>query len=272
MDGRTVLITGSTDGLGRHLALRLGAAGARILIHGRDAGRAQEVREDILAAGGPEPVVLLADLADLREVDRLADRIRRGVDRLDVLVNNAGVGFGAPGAARQLSADGVELRFAVNYLAAYRLTRLLVPLLTASAPARVVNVASGGQQAVDFADPMLERGYDGVSAYRRSKLAMIMFTFDLAAELADAGVTVNAVHPATYMDTTMVREAGTSPISTVTEGGDAAMRLISGPAAEVGTGRYFSGGHAARAAEQAYDQEARRRLREMSEELLGRVR
>jgi NAD(P)-dependent dehydrogenase (short-subunit alcohol dehydrogenase family) len=267
MDGKTVLVTGSTDGLGRHLAVRLGAAGARVLVHGRDAGRAEQVRTEIRAAGGPEPDVVLADLAALREVDRLADEVERRADRLDVLVNNAGVGFGRPGAARQVSADGIELRFAVNYLAGYRLTRLLLPLLRSSAPAQIVNVASAGQQPVDFADPMLAHRYDGVSAYRRSKLAQIMFTLDLATELRADGVTVNALHPASYMDTTMVRDARTGPMSTVPEGGDATMRLIIGP--ETPTGRYFDGQREARAHEQAYDPQARRRLRQISDELIA---
>lgn len=269
MNGETILITGSTDGLGRYLAVRLGTAGALVLVHGRDAGRAEQVRQEIRAAGGPEPEITLADLADLREVDRLADEVARRVGRLDVLVNNAGVGFGRPGAARQVSADGIELRFAVNYLAGYRLTRLLLPLLISSAPARIVNVASAGQHAIDFSDPMLEHRYDGVSAYRRSKLAQVMLTVDLAEELRSARVTVNALHPASYMDTTMVHNAETDPVSTVAEGGEAALRLITDPAPEALTGRYFHGQREARAHEQAYDSQARRRLKRMSDELIA---
>ncbi|QFZ18977.1 SDR family NAD(P)-dependent oxidoreductase [Saccharothrix syringae] len=267
MNGQTVLITGSTDGLGRHLAVRLGAAGARVLVHGRDADRAERVRSEIRAAGGPDPVVLVADLASLREVDRLADEVARHLDRLDVLVNNAGIGFGRPGSGRELSADGVELRFAVNYLAGYRLTRLLLPLLRAAPGSRIVNVASAGQYPVDFADPMLERAYDGVTAYRRAKLAQVMFTFDLAEELGGSPV-VNTLHPATYMATTMVRESGTEPCSTVAEGGDATLRLITGPASEL-TGRYYNGVREERAHDQAYDPDARRRLRELSDRLVA---
>ncbi|MFI0451967.1 SDR family NAD(P)-dependent oxidoreductase [Actinomadura sp. 6N118] len=263
--GRTILITGSTDGLGRHLALRLGRAGARILIHGRDPARACDVRDAIVAAGGPTPSILLADLASLAEVDRLADQVHRHTDRLEVLVNNAGVGFGRTGAARQVGADGLELRFAVNYLAGYRLTRLLLPLLTRSAPARIVNVASAGQQEIDFTDLMLDRSYDGVTAYRRSKLAQLMFTLDLADELRPEAVTVNALHPATFMDTTMVRHAGSAPTSTVAEGGDAVVRLITDPALERVTGRYYNGQIPARAHPQAYDPAARRHLREITE-------
>jgi NAD(P)-dependent dehydrogenase (short-subunit alcohol dehydrogenase family) len=267
MDGATILITGSTDGLGRELAVRLAADGARVLIHGRDAERAEQVRAEILKAGGPEPSVLLADLADLRQVDGLADDVVRLTDRLDVLVNNAGIGFGPPGTARQLSADGIELRFAVNYLAGYRLTRLLLPLLSSSAPSRIVNVASAGQLPIDFTDPMLERQYDGMSAYRRSKLAQIMFTFDLADELRDTGVTVTSLHPATFMNTTMVRETGTEPASSVDEGADATLRLISG--ADVPTGTYFHGPRQTRANDQAYDAHARHQLKNLSEMLLA---
>jgi NAD(P)-dependent dehydrogenase (short-subunit alcohol dehydrogenase family) len=279
--GRTVLITGSTDGLGRELAVRLAAEGARVLIHGRDAGRAEEVRERIREAtagagagsgsGHGSAEVVLADLADLRAVDRLADEVLARYDRLDVLINNAGLGGGPPGSARQESTDGYELRFAVNYLAGYHLTRRLLPLLTRSAPARVINVASVGQQALDFTDVMLERRYDRSCAYAQSKLAQIMFTFDLADELDPATVFVGALHPATYMATTMVREAGVSPWSTVEEGLEAVLHLLGAPARGVPSGRYFNGMEESRADSQAYDAQARRGLRELSEGLVARA-
>ena len=255
---QTILITGATDGLGRELALRLGTGGARVLVHGRSAERAERVRADILAAGGPEPEVLLADLSSLRDVDKLAEGIN---GELDVIVNNAGIGGGRPGVSREVSADGIELRFAVNYLAGYRLTRLLLPQLAPSG--RIVNVASAGQQAIDFDDPMMERGWDGFAAYQRSKLAQIMFTIDLAAE----GVLVNSLHPATFMATTMVTESGVSPISSVAEGADATMRLITAP--DLPTGRYFNGLRESRANSQAYDADARARLRSLSDELIA---
>jgi NAD(P)-dependent dehydrogenase (short-subunit alcohol dehydrogenase family) len=267
---RTVLITGSTDGLGRWLALRLAEGGDRVLVHGRSAERADQVREEIRAATGEDRAqVLLADLADPREADRLADEVLSRTERLDVLVNNAGIGSTSPGGRREVDALGIERRLAVNYLAGYRLTHRLLPLLTASAPARIVNVSSAGQRALDFADPMMDRGYDGSRAYAQSKLAQIMFTFDLAQQLEGTGVTVNALHPATYMDTTMVREGGISPWSTVEEGGSAVLRLIDG--SDIGTGRYFNGTREARADPQAYDPDARRRLRELSQELLARA-
>ncbi|WP_333766625.1 SDR family NAD(P)-dependent oxidoreductase [Streptomyces sp. IBSBF 2435] len=265
---RTVLITGSTDGMGRWLALRLAEAGDRILVHGRDADRAEDVCRAVREATGEDRAeALLADLARLPEVDRLADEVTARVDRLDVLVNNAGIGSASPGGRRQVDEYGIERRFAVNYLAGYRLTRRLLPLLITSAPSRIVNVASAGQHAVDFADPMLAAGHDPARAYSQSKLAQIMFTFDLAEELSGTGVTVDALHPATFMDTTMVREIGLSPWSTVEEGGTATLRLIN--AAGPGSGRYFNGLTEARADRQAYDTGARRKLRQLSEDLIA---
>ena len=261
---RTILITGATDGLGRELARRL-AADDRVMVHGRDPERVRQARS---GAGGTTEGVL-ADLADLSQVDRLADEVLDRFDRIDVLVNNAGVGGGPPGAGREESKDGVELRFAVNYLAGYHLTRRLIPLLVTSAPSRVVNVASAGQQAIDFTDPMLTHGYGRQRAYSQSKLAQIMFTFDLAEELAGQGVTVNALHPATYMDTTMVREAGAPVMSTVDEGVAATRRLIDG--LDGVSGRYFNGQRESRADAQAYDRTARERLRELSDDLVRRA-
>ncbi|MEV0699750.1 SDR family NAD(P)-dependent oxidoreductase [Saccharopolyspora sp. NPDC050389] len=270
---RCILITGATGGLGRALALRLAEAGSRVLIHGRSAERAEAVRTEIAAATGSDRLdVLVADLAELRQVERLASDVRLRCDRLDVLVNNAGIGSGPPGSGREESPDGVELRFAVNYLAGYHLTRLLQSLLIASAPARVVNVASAGQHPIDFDDPMLIRNYLGNRAYAQSKLAQIMFTFDLAEQLRGSGVTVNALHPATYMNTAMVREAGVSPVATVAEGVAATMRLVVDPGLDEVTGEYFHGTRACRALEQAYDRQARSRLRKLSEELVEQAR
>ncbi|WP_397525637.1 SDR family NAD(P)-dependent oxidoreductase [Saccharopolyspora sp. 5N102] len=266
------MITGATGGLGRALAHRLAETGSRVLIHGRSAERAEAVRAEIAAATGSNRLgVLVADLAELRQVERLANDVRLRCDRLDVLVNNAGVGSGPPDSGREESADGIELRFAVNYLAGYHLTRLLQSLLIFSAPARVVNVASAGQHPIDFDDPMLVRNYLGYRAYAQSKLAQIMYTFDLAEQLRGTGVTVNALHPATYMNTAMVREAGVSPVTTVAEGVAATMRLVADPGLDEVTGEYFHGTRACRALEQAYDGQARARLRKLSDELVERA-
>ncbi|MBB5158381.1 SDR family NAD(P)-dependent oxidoreductase [Saccharopolyspora phatthalungensis] len=270
---RTILVTGATSGLGRALAHRLAAAGSRVLIHGRSAERTEETRAEIAAATGSDRLdAVLADLTELRQVARLANDVRLRCDRLDVLVNNAGTGSGAPGAGREESADGIELRFAVNYLAGYHLTRLLQSLLIASAPARVVNVASAGQHPIDFDDPMLVGNYFGTRAYAQSKLAQIMFTFDLAEQLRGSGVSVNALHPATYMNTAMVREAGVSPVSTVAEGVDATMRLVADPGLDEVTGGYFHGTRPCRALEQAYDAQARAQLRDLSDKLIEQAR
>lgn len=266
LTGRTALVTGSTDGVGRRVATRLGARGARVFVHGRDRERGARVVSEI-ASGGGTATFLPADFADLAEVRRLAAAVRQTTDRLDILINNAGIG--TAGGVRQESADGFELRFAVNHLAGFLLTSLLLPLIRASAPARIVNVSSGGQQPIDFADVMLTRGYSGVRAYCQSKLAQILFTIDLAATLAGTGVTVTCLHPATYMDTAMVRRAGVTPLSTVAEGAEAILNLAASPALEGRTGLYFNGLREARAHSQAYDAEARRRLRSISRELTG---
>ena len=266
LDGKTALVTGSTDGVGRVVAERLAKMGARVLVHGRDRARGGRVVDEIKAAGGAAEF-LPADLASLPEVRRLVDAVRASTDRLDILINNAGIG--SAGTGRQTSADGHELRFAVNYLAGFLLTYLLLPLIKQSAAARIVNVASAGQQAIDFADVMLTRGYSGSRAYCQSKLAQIMFTIDLARELEASGVTVNALHPATYMNTTMVRRAGVTPISTVEEGAEAILNLAAAPALEGRSGLYFNGLREARADRQAYDAAARARLRALSLELTG---
>lgn len=265
-DSRTVLVTGSTDGVGRYVAERLGAEGARVIVHGRDRARGQAVAEAIKKAGG-KASFLAADLSSLAEVRSLAVAVQRECDRLDVLVNNAGVGFGT--GQRETSADGYELRFAVNYLAGFLLTRMLLPLIETSAPARIVNVASAGQNTIDFSDLMFTRGYEGMRAYRKSKLAQILFTIDLAEELDGRDVTVNTLHPATFMNTTMVREAGVQPASTVEEGGDAVLRLVDAPEFAGRSGLYFNGVRELRADPQAYDRNARKRLRAVSFELAG---
>ncbi len=265
---RTALVTGATDGVGRVVARRLGAAGLRVLVHGRDRERGDRVVHDIRQAGG-EAEFIAADLASLAQVRGLAASVADKADRLDLLINNAGIGSGGAGAVRQESADGHELRFAVNYLAGFLLTRMLLPSLRNNAPARIVNVASAGQQAIDFDDVMLTSGYSGSRAYCQSKLAQILFTADLAEELDGAGVTANALHPATYMNTTMVRQAGVTPWSTVEQGADAILNLATSPALAGRSGLYFDGLREARAQAQAYDRDARARLRTLSFALTG---
>jgi NAD(P)-dependent dehydrogenase (short-subunit alcohol dehydrogenase family) len=265
---KTALITGSSDGVGRVVAKRLGQAGWRVLVHGRDRSRGEAVVAEIKDAGGTAEFVA-ADLGSLAEVRRLAEAVQKATARLELLVNNAGVGSGGPRGTRQTGADGYELRFAVNYLAGFLLTHLLLPVLKNSAPARIVNVSSLGQQAIDFDDVMLTHGYSGSRAYCQSKLAQILFTTDLAHDLKGTGVTVNALHPATYMNTTMVRQSGTTPISSVEEGAEAILKLAVSPAVEGQSGLYFNGRREARADPQAYDAHAREQLKILSLELTG---
>ena len=267
------MITGATDGLGRALAAELAGSGATLLLHGRDDARGAEAIAEIADRTGNDRLSFhRADLASLDEVRAMAQRIAAEHDRLDALVNNAGIGTNLPGdGARMTSADGYELRFQVNYLAGFLLTRLLEPQLLASAPSRIVNVSSAGQTAIDFGDVMLEHGYNGVRAYCQSKLAQIMFTFDLAAELQDRDVSANCLHPGTYMPTKMVLAAGVQPITTLEQGVEATARLAADPALDGVTGRYYDGLAEARADPQAYDERARRQLRELSERLVAVV-
>jgi NAD(P)-dependent dehydrogenase (short-subunit alcohol dehydrogenase family) len=269
MDGKTVLITGSTDGVGRYVATKLAVAGAKVLIHGRDKARAKTLADEIKRAGGFEPTFYQADLSSLADAKKLGEAVLADHSRLDVFVSNAGIGSQNEGPARQTSKDGYELRFAVNYLSGFLLARLLLPLLKASAPSRIVNVASLGQHPIDFDDVMITKGYSGSRAYAQSKLSQIMFTIDLADELKGSGVTVNSLHPATYMNTTMVRAGGITPMSTVEQGGDAILHLVRGNDVANKSGLFFNGMNEAKANPQAYDAAARKRLRSLSLELTG---
>jgi NAD(P)-dependent dehydrogenase (short-subunit alcohol dehydrogenase family) len=271
MGGKTVLVTGSTDGVGRYVAAKLASAGAKVLIHGRDKARAKTLADEIKREGHREAVFYPADLSSLSGARQLAQAVTADHKRLDVFISNAGIGSQNQGPARQTSADGHELRFAVNYLSGFLLAHLLLPLLKASAPARIVNVASLGQHPIDFDDVMITKGYSGSRAYAQSKLSQIMFTIDLAGELRGSGVTVNSLHPATYMNTTMVRAGGITPISTVEQGGEAILHLVTGDDVSDKSGLFFNGMQQAQANPQAYDEAARKRLRALSLELTGLV-
>jgi NAD(P)-dependent dehydrogenase (short-subunit alcohol dehydrogenase family) len=254
LDEQTVLVTGSTDGLGRRVAEELVKRGAKVLVHGRDPDKVARVAGEIGAERG-----LVADLSELDQVRALADRI----DELDTLVNNAGIIV----PERQESADGHELTFAVNYLSHFLLTALLLPKLREGG--RIVNVSSIGQYALDFDDLQYEHDFNGYYAYAKSKLAQILFTRELAERLGDRDLTVNALHPATLMDTNMVLGPGGTPQSSVEEGVEATMRLIADPLLDEVTGSFFNGERDWRPDPQADDPDARRRLWEESERLAG---
>ncbi len=271
LGGKTILITGSTDGLGRLVAQRFAKRGATVLVHGRSKSKGDAAIADISKATGSHKLEYYnADLSSLDEVREMARAVLSKHDRLDLLINNAGLGGGPRGnSKRELSRDGHELRFAVNYLSHFLLTYMLLPAIKAAAPARIINVSSIGQHAIDFRDVMLEKGYDSFRAYRQSKLAQIMFTIDLADKLKGTGVVVNCLHPATLMNTNMVYEFFGSTISSVEEGADALEYVATSEDTAEVTGAYFDQKREAKANGQAYDSGAREMLRRLSLSLTG---
>lgn len=242
---QTILITGATSGHGRYLAERLSGQ-HQLLVHGRDRERTEQLAREL----GARPLV--AELSELAEVRRLAAE----VGPVDVLINNAGIGYGQQ---REVSADGFELRLAVLYLAPVLLTRLLLPRLRVG----VLNIGSLGQAPIDFDDLQLEQNYHGLNAYRRAKLALVMATFDVAEQRPD--LRVNVVHPATYMDTNMIRRGGGTPQCTVEEGGDNTLRVLASPL----TGQFFNQDQPAEAHQDAYQKSLRDRLRQATDVMLG---
>ncbi len=264
----TILVTGATGDIGRATALALAAVGARVWIHGRDPGRVEALRARLSAAGASLVRTFVADFSSLRDVAALARNAAAVGDPLDVLINNAGVGFGKDAGRRETSRDGFELRFAVNYLAPFLLTE---ELLARGAPRRaVINVASAGQEDLDFDDLMSESGYAGVQAYRRSKLALVMMSFGHAEAHPD--LQVHALHPGTYLDTQMVRDAGMSPMGPASQGVDSILGVLDAALRGGRSGRYFDQTRPTRALAQAYDPRARGRLREESLRLVAPFR
>lgn len=266
MKNPVILITGATSGLGFSLAEKLGdIENLTLLLHGRTAESLSRIEARVVDS--PANVhTIAADLSELEQVHRLAHSVAQLTDHLSVLVNNAGIGFGD--GTREVSSDGHELRFAVNYLAPFALSNLLLPLLQAGAnrlnPSRVINIASIGQQPVDFEDVNFDQQYDGRKAYGKSKLAMITSGFTLATLMDPAQVTVNSVHPATFMPTKLVLDSGIEAIDDLEDGRDAVMRLILDPAVANVTGEFFNGTETARVNEWAYDTETQRRLWKLS--------
>jgi NAD(P)-dependent dehydrogenase (short-subunit alcohol dehydrogenase family) len=253
VQGLRVLVTGATGGVGKATAERLAREGATVLAHGRDRGRLDPLVKKLAGAEA-----FSADLSSLADVRRLATEVT-AAGPLDVLIDNAGVGFGADPKKRETSADGFELHFAINYLAPFVLSRELAPRRA------IVNVASAGQLELCLDDLQSTRRYDGVEAYRRSKLALIMLTFDRAKETS---VPCVALHPGTFLDTAMVRDAGIAPLGTAESGGDAVAFVLEQALAGM-TGRYFDVKREARALPSAYDEATRSKLRELTERLLA---
>ena len=267
--GKTVLVTGSTDGLGRELALALAADGAHVIVHGRNAERGQAVVAEITKAGKGSARFVAADFASLQAVREFADTIARTTPKLDLLVNNAGVAFTGD-QPRRASADGHELQFAVNYLAGWVLVNQLRPNLAAAAPSRIVNVASLSADAIQFDDVMLEKPGAHGRGYGQSKLAQVTMTVALAPAFQKQGITMIALHPATMMDTTMVRGLGIGPRTTVAEGRDHVMGLINAPSLTPGA-FYLQGVPGDTRDPQPQDPQVRARLVALSEKLTGVV-
>jgi retinol dehydrogenase 14 len=278
MTGKTVLVTGGTGGIGRATAIRLAAMGARVGITGRDIGRTQRAAAEVASeAGGGSVDAFAADLSTRAGVRRLANEVLETYPRLDVLVNNAG-GFWSH---RHVTADGFEHTFALNHLGPFLLTNLLLDRLMASAPARIVTVSSGAQSMgkIDFDDLMGERKYSGQTAYNQSKLANVMFTYELARRLAGTGVTATALHPGMTNTAFSAEDPSRAfaPLVTIMRpfmkkperGADTPVYLASAPEAEGVTGQYFANQAPKRSNKLSYDTAAATRLWAMSEKLVG---
>jgi retinol dehydrogenase-14 len=275
MTGRTVLVTGATGGIGRATAAGLAALGARVGIVGRDVSRSEAAAQQVRAVGG-QVDVFVADVSSQDEVRRLADEVLAAYPRLDVLVNNVG-GYWA---TRHTTVDGLEHTFAVNHLAPFLLTNLLLDRLRASAPARVVTVSSGAQAlgSIDFDDLQGEQDYSGQRAYNQSKLANVMFTYELARRLAGSGVTANVLHPG-VVRTNFGREDSQMwmklmlpvirPFMKSPERGAAtSVYLASAAEVEGVTGRYFANSKPKTSSKASQDTTAAARLWDVSAELV----
>jgi NAD(P)-dependent dehydrogenase (short-subunit alcohol dehydrogenase family) len=268
MNTQTIFITGATDGIGKLTAIDLAKQNknAAILIHGRSRNKLDKVIEEIKSvSSNPNIEGYVADFSSMDEVRYMAKDLLSKHDTIDILINNAGAGFAAP----RYGKDGTEIRLAVNYLAPFLLTHLLLPAIKKAAPSRIVNVSSAGQSSIHFNDIMLEKNFDGVTAYTQSKLALMMFTIDLAEELKGDNVTVNALHPGTYLDTNMVHDAGITPHGTAQSGANAEVYLATSPDLKNITGKYFNVMKESKAYAQAYDANAREHLHEIALKLTG---
>lgn len=264
---KVVLITGSTDGIGKQTALELARKGAKVLLHGRDLEKGRSVLDELQGKIGSEGEFFLADLSSQRQVRHLADEIRAKHERLDVLINNAGTYE----PERTLSEDGLEKTFAVNYLAPFLLSRELLGLLHSSAPSRIVNVSSIAHWngKVDWDNLQGERRYDGFDAYALTKLCLVLFNYALARRLEGTGVSANCLHPGVVRTKLLRAGFGDYPGESVEKGARTAVYLASSPDVEAVTGRYFENCRATRSSPQSYDLRLQERLWEMSEDLTG---
>jgi NAD(P)-dependent dehydrogenase (short-subunit alcohol dehydrogenase family) len=276
MQSQVCVVTGATSGIGKAAAAALARQGAEIIVVGRDPGRAEATAAAIQADGAPPPKVEIADLARLDQVRALAGRLNQTLDRVDVLINNAGLVLNE----RQVTPDGYEHVFAVNHLAPFLLTNLLRPKLTASAPARVITVSSDAHTAarLDLDDPNLEHGWSSWRSYSNSKLANILFTRELARRLDGTGVTANCLHPGVVRtgfgrDARPLMRVGITiakPFMLSPErGADTMVYLASSPDVAAKTGGYYVKRQLREPSAAARDDGLARRLWEISERLTG---
>jgi len=277
MAGRTVLVTGGTGGIGRATGLGLAMMGAHLAITGRDRGRTEGAAREIRAAGGGQVDVFVADLSSHSEVRRLAEEVLQRLSRIDVLVNNVGGHWNT----RHVTADGLERTFALNHLAPFLLTNLLLDRLQQSAPARVVTVSSNAhaQGRIDFDDLQGERSYSGARAYSQSKLANVLFTYELARRLPATSVTANALHPGVVRTSFGAEDPGGlqrrfTPLlrpfmKAPAQGAATSIHVASAPDLEQVTGRYFASSKPKRSSKGSYDEAAAARLWQVSADLVG---
>ena len=268
MENKTFLVTGGTDGIGRETAMQLVRLGARVLVHGRDEEKGAQVLDDINRDTCNEKVSLyLADFSSLADVKRMTEDIKRENTELHVLVNNAGNFY----RDRLLSSDGVEMTLAVNHLAPFLLTLLLLDLLKASTPTRIVNVASSAHKSiksVDLEDLQGESNYDGFAAYSLSKLGNVLFTQSLADRLNGTSVTVNALHPG-VVNTKLLRKSYHLDGMSVEEGARTSVYLASSPAVEGVSGKYFQNMQEQPASDLSQDKDLQRAFWKISREMVS---
>lgn len=265
--GKTVLITGSTDGLGRELARGFAAEGAHVIVHGRNAERGQALVDEINASGKGSARFIAADFGSIQAVREFAATVARDTPKLDLLVNNAGVAF--RDGERRTSQDGHELQFAINYLAGWILVHELRPALKAAAPSRIINVSSGSSSPIDFDDVMLEQPGAARRGYGQSKQAQATMTKALAPAFLEDGITMISLHPATMMDTTMVIGMGLEPRSKIADGVAHVMGLAHAPTLEPGAFYLEKGEPRDTMDPQGQDPEAQAKLLALSAELTG---
>ncbi|WP_087020207.1 SDR family NAD(P)-dependent oxidoreductase [Thaumasiovibrio subtropicus] len=268
MTGKTVLITGATDGIGRITATKLAELGATVLLHGRNPAKIDAAIQEIKATTGNEHIIgYQADFADLNQVKQLATAVQNDYSRVDVLINNAGLGPGDEQSqlTTNKSIHGYEMIFQVNYLAIAMLTLALLPAIK-RAHGRIVNVASAAQAPLDFDNLMLQGGFP---AYAHSKLAVIMFSFALSKQLEDEQVNINALDPGSYLNTNIVKETYGGSSRSPEIGALAQLQLATGKNTADITGRYYSEMNEARAHAQAYDSAAQTQLLAKTEQWLS---